>query len=111
MTAVVALRELRLGSMVEVAPLATRVPLVKEGLRPHERVRAWKLFDGLLRHTARTLRRMVGTVFATEDFVAVNRAGGSDFYVFATLEGGEDALARLQRYAIDGYAALEGRQR
>jgi serine-type D-Ala-D-Ala carboxypeptidase (penicillin-binding protein 5/6) len=48
MTAVVALRELRLGSMVEVAPLATRVPLVKEGLRPHERVRAWKLFDGLL---------------------------------------------------------------
>ncbi len=48
MTAVVALRELRLGSMVEVPPFATRVALVREGLRPHERVRAWKLFDGLL---------------------------------------------------------------
>jgi serine-type D-Ala-D-Ala carboxypeptidase (penicillin-binding protein 5/6) len=48
MTAVVALRRLRLRTMVDVAPLATRVPLVKEGLRPHERVRAWKLFDGLL---------------------------------------------------------------
>jgi serine-type D-Ala-D-Ala carboxypeptidase (penicillin-binding protein 5/6) len=48
MTAIVALRALRLGSIVEVDPRATRVPLVKEGLRPHERVRAWKLFDGLL---------------------------------------------------------------
>jgi serine-type D-Ala-D-Ala carboxypeptidase (penicillin-binding protein 5/6) len=48
MTAVVALRELGLRSVVNVHPMATRVPLVKEGLRPHERVRAWKLLDGLL---------------------------------------------------------------
>jgi D-alanyl-D-alanine carboxypeptidase len=31
-----------------VDPKATRVPLVKEGLRPRERVRAWKLLYGLL---------------------------------------------------------------
>lgn len=48
MTAIVALRELGLRSVVNVHPMATRVPLVKEGLRPHERVRAWKLLDGLL---------------------------------------------------------------
>jgi EAL domain-containing protein (putative c-di-GMP-specific phosphodiesterase class I) len=66
------------------------------------------VFDSLLRHTARTLRRMFGTIFATEDFVAVNRAGGSDFYVFATLEGGEDAAARLQRKARQVEDSLRG---
>jgi EAL domain-containing protein (putative c-di-GMP-specific phosphodiesterase class I)/DNA-binding response OmpR family regulator len=64
-----------------------------------EETYGWEVFDSLLRHTARTLRRMFGTIFATEDFVAVNRAGGSDFYVFATLEAGEDAATRLQRKA------------
>ena len=59
----------------------------------------WEVFDGLLRATGRALRRMLGTVFAAEDFVAVNRAGGSDFYVFTTLDAAEDALARLQRKA------------
>jgi diguanylate cyclase (GGDEF)-like protein len=59
----------------------------------------WEVFDTLLRHTAKALRRMVGTVFATEDFVAVNRTGGSDFYVLTSLEGGDEALARLQRKA------------
>ena len=58
-----------------------------------EEAYGWEVFDSLLKHTARTLRRMVGTVFATEDFVAVNRAGGSDFYVFATLEAGEEACS------------------
>src|SRR5512132_4602966 len=47
----------------------------------------WEVFDGLLRHAAKALRRMVGTIFATEDSVAVNRTGGSDFYVFTSLEG------------------------
>ena len=51
---------------------------------------------------------MVGTVFATEDFVAVNRAGGSDFYVFATLESGEDAVLRLQRKARQVEESLRG---
>jgi EAL domain-containing protein (putative c-di-GMP-specific phosphodiesterase class I)/DNA-binding response OmpR family regulator len=64
-----------------------------------EEAYGWEVFDDLLKHTARTLRRMIGTVFATEDFVAVNRAGGSDFYVFASLESGEDAVVRLQRKA------------
>jgi serine-type D-Ala-D-Ala carboxypeptidase (penicillin-binding protein 5/6) len=48
MTALLALRRLRPEALVTVAPAATRVPLVKEGLRPRERVRAWKLFYGLL---------------------------------------------------------------
>ena len=69
--------------------------------RPLRRRRAVQPHRGDLRlgglrraapHTrAKALRRMVGTVFATEDFVAVNRAGGSDFYVFTSLEAGEDA--------------------
>ena len=73
-----------------------------------EEAYGWEVFDGLLRHTARTLRRMVGTVFATEDFVAVNRAGGSDFYVFASLEPGEDASIRLQRKARQVEESLRG---
>ena len=73
-----------------------------------EEAYGWEVFDGLLKHTARTLRRMVGTVFATEDFVAVNRAGGSDFYVFASLEAGEDAAVRLQRKARQVEESLRG---
>ncbi|MEX0878397.1 MAG: EAL domain-containing protein [Thermoanaerobaculia bacterium] len=73
-----------------------------------EETYGWEVFDGLLNHTARTLRRMVGTVFATEDFVAVNRAGGSDFYVFATLEAGEEAMVRLQRKARQVEESLRG---
>jgi EAL domain-containing protein (putative c-di-GMP-specific phosphodiesterase class I)/DNA-binding response OmpR family regulator len=68
----------------------------------------WEVFDGLLRHTGKALRRMLGTVFAAEDFVAVNRAGGSDFYVFTTLESGDDALARLQRKARQVEESLRG---
>ena len=48
MTALLALRALPADALVTVPPAATRVPLVKEGLRPRERVRAWKLFYGLL---------------------------------------------------------------
>jgi serine-type D-Ala-D-Ala carboxypeptidase (penicillin-binding protein 5/6) len=48
MTALLALQRLRPDAVVSVAFDATRVPLVREGLRPHERVRAWKLLDGLL---------------------------------------------------------------
>jgi EAL domain-containing protein (putative c-di-GMP-specific phosphodiesterase class I)/DNA-binding response OmpR family regulator len=62
-----------------------------------EETYGWEVFDSLLRATGKALRRMLGTVFGTEDFVAVNRAGGSDFYVFTTLDSGGDALARLQR--------------
>jgi EAL domain-containing protein (putative c-di-GMP-specific phosphodiesterase class I)/DNA-binding response OmpR family regulator len=62
-----------------------------------EETYGWEVFDSLLRATGEALRRMLGTVFGTEDFVAVNRAGGSDFYVLTTLDSGGDALARLQR--------------
>jgi serine-type D-Ala-D-Ala carboxypeptidase (penicillin-binding protein 5/6) len=48
MTALLALRGLGPNAVVTVPPAATRVPLVKEGLRPGERVKAWKLFYGLL---------------------------------------------------------------
>src|SRR5262245_40751553 len=48
MTALLALRALPRDALVTVPPAATRVPLVREGLRPGERVRAWKLFYGLL---------------------------------------------------------------
>jgi EAL domain-containing protein (putative c-di-GMP-specific phosphodiesterase class I)/DNA-binding response OmpR family regulator len=73
-----------------------------------EEAYGWEVFDGLLRSAARALRRMLGTVFATEDFVAVNRAGGSDFYVFTTLEAAEDSLARLQRKARQVEESLRG---
>ena len=43
MTAVLALEKLRANDIVIVAPLATRVPPNKEGLKPGERVEAWKL--------------------------------------------------------------------
>src|SRR5512132_1511316 len=62
-----------------------------------EETYGWEVFDSLLRATGKALRRMLGTVFGTEDFVAVNRTGGSDFYVFTTLDSGGDAVARLQR--------------
>ncbi len=73
-----------------------------------EETYGWEVFDALLRHTGKALRRMLGTVFATEDFVAVNRAGGSDFYVFTTMESGEDGFARLQRKARQVEESLRG---
>ena len=68
----------------------------------------WEAFDGLLRHAAKALRRMVGTIFATEDFVAVNRTGGSDFYILTNLDGGDEAPARLQRKARQVEESLRG---
>ncbi len=73
-----------------------------------EEAYGWEAFDGLLRHAAKALRRMVGTIFATEDFVAVNRTGGSDFYVLTNLDGGDEALARLQRKARQVEESLRG---
>jgi D-alanyl-D-alanine carboxypeptidase (penicillin-binding protein 5/6) len=48
MTATLALREVPWESTVTVARSVTRVPLVREGLRTGERVKAWKLFYSLL---------------------------------------------------------------
>ena len=48
MTATLALRVIPWGSKITVARSVTRVPLVREGLRTGEHVRAWKLFYALL---------------------------------------------------------------
>jgi serine-type D-Ala-D-Ala carboxypeptidase (penicillin-binding protein 5/6) len=48
MTAVLALREVPWQSTITVDKRVTTVALVKEGLRPGERVKAWKLFYALL---------------------------------------------------------------
>jgi D-alanyl-D-alanine carboxypeptidase (penicillin-binding protein 5/6) len=48
MTATLALREVPWRSTVTVARSVTRVPLVREGLRTGEHVKAWKLFYSLL---------------------------------------------------------------
>jgi D-alanyl-D-alanine carboxypeptidase (penicillin-binding protein 5/6) len=48
MTATLALRAVPWGSRVTVARSVTRVPLVREGLRAGEHVKAWKLFYALL---------------------------------------------------------------
>ena len=48
MTATLALREVPWQSTVTVDKRVTTVPLVKEGLRTGERVKAWKLFYALL---------------------------------------------------------------
>ena len=48
MTALLVLRRLPLHRLITVDPAATRVPLVKEGLRPREKVRVWKLLYSLL---------------------------------------------------------------
>ena len=73
-----------------------------------EEAYGWEVFDGLLRETGQALRRMLGTLFASQDFVAVNRAGGSDFYIFTTLESGDEAVARLQRKARQVEDSLRG---
>jgi D-alanyl-D-alanine carboxypeptidase (penicillin-binding protein 5/6) len=48
MTATLVLERLPLDEVVKVPAAATREPLVREGLRPNEKVQAWKLLDGLL---------------------------------------------------------------
>ena len=48
MTALLALQVLRPDELVTVSPAATRVPLVREGLRAGETVQTWKLFYALL---------------------------------------------------------------
>jgi D-alanyl-D-alanine carboxypeptidase len=48
MTATLALREVPWQSTITVDKRVTKVPLVKEGLRTGERVKAWKLFYALL---------------------------------------------------------------
>ncbi|HVS84371.1 MAG TPA: D-alanyl-D-alanine carboxypeptidase family protein [Gaiellaceae bacterium] len=48
MTALLALQVLAPNELVTVSPAVTRVPLVREGLRAGEVVRAWKIFYSML---------------------------------------------------------------
>src|SRR5215831_2522690 len=72
MTAVLALERLPPETLVTVAPAAARVPLVREGLRPRERVRAWKLLEGLLIYSGNddALALAVATAKTRSAFVA-----------------------------------------
>jgi D-alanyl-D-alanine carboxypeptidase len=73
MTAVVALPRLARGDVVTVPRTVLRVPLVKEGLRPQERVRAWKLFYGLLLYSGNddALALAVAAAGSRANFVAL----------------------------------------
>jgi D-alanyl-D-alanine carboxypeptidase len=73
MTAVVALPRLAPGDVVTVPRAVLRVPLVKEGLRPEERVRAWKLFYGLLLYSGNddALALAVASAGTRANFVAL----------------------------------------
>ncbi len=72
MTALLALESLRPQAVVNVTPTAARVPLVREGLRPRERVRAWKLLEGLLIYSGNddALALAVATAKTRSAFVA-----------------------------------------
>jgi serine-type D-Ala-D-Ala carboxypeptidase (penicillin-binding protein 5/6) len=72
MTALLALEAVRPEAVVRVPPSATRVPLVREGLRPRERVRAWKLFTGLLVYSGNddALTLAIATAGTRRGFVA-----------------------------------------
>ena len=73
MTAVVALPRLARGDVVTIPRTVLRVPLVKEGLRPQERVRAWKLFYGLLLYSGNddALALAVAAAGSRANFVAL----------------------------------------
>lgn len=62
----------------------------------------WEVFDDVLREAAKALKRLLGTLFSTEDLIAINRPSGSEFYVFLSVPPGlrgDEILERLQRKA------------
>jgi EAL domain-containing protein (putative c-di-GMP-specific phosphodiesterase class I)/CheY-like chemotaxis protein len=59
----------------------------------------WEVFDELVREVARTLKRLVGTLFSAEDIVAIGRPAGAEFHVFTRLEDGDNDGALLERKA------------
>ena len=114
MTAVLALQRLRTNAIVTVDPKATRVPLVKEGLRPNEPVRAWKLLYGLLLYSGNddAAALAIASAGSRPAFLALmnqeaRRLGLSDTH-YSTPSGALDSrnfstawdLAALTRYAL-----------
>ena len=62
----------------------------------------WEVFDDVLREAAKALKRLLGTLFSTQDLIAINRPSGSEFYVFLSVPPGlrgDVILERLQRKA------------
>jgi EAL domain-containing protein (putative c-di-GMP-specific phosphodiesterase class I) len=62
----------------------------------------WEVFDDVLREAAKALKRLLGTLFATEDLIAINRPSGSEYYVFLSVPPGipsEEMIDRLQKKA------------
>jgi D-alanyl-D-alanine carboxypeptidase len=114
MTATLALERFRADDLVEVPPAATRVPLVREGLRPHERVEAWKLFDGLLMFSGNddAMTLAVATAGTRRAFLAQMNARARELGMkdshFSSVSGVIDAgnyssawdLAALTRFAL-----------
>lgn len=114
MTAVLALERLRPRALVRVDGSVSRVPLVREGLRPHERVRAWKLLDGLLIYSGNddALALAIASAGTRSHFIALMneraRALGLRDTHFSSPSGVIDAgnfssawdLAALTRYAL-----------
>jgi serine-type D-Ala-D-Ala carboxypeptidase (penicillin-binding protein 5/6) len=70
MTALLALRKLGPNDIVTVDKSVPRVPLVREGLRAGERVRAWKLFYSMLLYSG------------NDDALALAIAAGGDKWTF-----------------------------
>ena len=64
-----------------------------------EETYGWEVFDELVRESARTLKRLVGTLFSAEDIVAISRPAGAEFHVFTRLEEGDDDGVLLERKA------------
>jgi D-alanyl-D-alanine carboxypeptidase len=114
MTATLVLEQLPLDRVVVVPREAAREPLVREGLRPHEHVAAWKLLDGLLIYSgnddAYTLAAAVGGTrrhFVTLMNEKAHALGLHDTH-FSSVSGVIDQgnyssawdLAALARYAM-----------
>jgi len=64
-----------------------------------EETYGWEVFDELILEASRTLKRLVGTLFSSEDIVAISRPAGAEFLVFTALESGDDDGGLLERKA------------
>ena len=88
MTALLALRKLAPHDIVTVDKSVPRVPLVREGLRAGERVKAWKLFYSLLLYSG------------NDDALALAIAAGGDKWTFVREMNAEAQRARAARHAL-----------
>ena len=114
MTATIALERLRLRQLVRVPEEATRAAPNREGLRKGERVRAWKLLDGLLLYSGNddAVALAIATAGSRGRFIdemnAKARALGMRGTHFSTPSGVVDRgnystawdMAALARYAL-----------